>query len=29
MLGAAAHFQVAGKWNNNLMKQVKKPYSIS
>ena len=25
MLGAAAHVQVAGEWDDNLMKQVKKP----
>jgi len=25
LLGAAAHINVAGKWNNDLMKQVKKP----
>ena len=25
LLGAAAHVQVAGEWDDNLMKQVKKP----
>jgi len=25
MLGAAAHFKVTGKWNNDLLKQIKKP----
>jgi len=28
-LGAAAHVQVKGKWNNDLMKQVKKPSPIN
>ncbi len=29
MLGAAAHVQVAGEWDDNLMKQVKKPATSS
>ncbi|MCH8842730.1 MAG: nitrite reductase, copper-containing [SAR324 cluster bacterium] len=29
MLGAAAHVQVAGEWDDNLMKQVKKPAASS
>ncbi len=29
MLGAAAHVQVEGKWNNDLMEQVRKPGPIS
>jgi nitrite reductase (NO-forming) len=29
MLGAAAHVQVEGLWNNDLMQQVKKPGLIS
>ncbi|MEE9157660.1 MAG: copper-containing nitrite reductase [Gammaproteobacteria bacterium] len=28
MLGAAAHVQVAGEWDDNLIKQVKKPAAI-
>ena len=27
-LGAAAHFKVEGKWNDDLMKQVKPPEAI-
>ncbi len=29
MLGAAAHVRVDGKWDNNLMKQIKKPTAIT
>ncbi len=29
ILGAAAHVQVEGKWNNDLMEQVRKPGPIS
>lgn len=29
LLGAAAHVQVAGEWDDNLMKQVKKPTASS
>ena len=29
LLGAAAHVQVAGDWDDNLMKQVKKPTASS
>ena len=28
LLGAAAHFNVEGEWNNDLMEQVKKPGPI-
>jgi len=28
MLGAAAHFKVSGQWNDNLMKQIKRPSPI-
>lgn len=29
LLGAAAHVKVEGKWDDDLMKQVKKPYTIN
>lgn len=29
MLGGAAHVQVEGKWNNDLMQQVEKPQPIN
>ena len=29
MLGASAHINVVGKWNNDLMEQVRKPGPIS
>ena len=28
-LGAAAHIQVKGEWDNDLMKQIKKPAPIA
>lgn len=28
LFGAAAHFKVKGKWNNDLMEQVEKPHAI-
>ncbi len=28
LLGAAAHVQVKGEWNDDLMKQLKKPGAI-
>lgn len=28
-LGAVAHINVTGQWDNNLMQQIKKPYLIN